>query len=70
MQYQCTECDKVHSTFAAAARCHHGIGGVTEIKCSGGEEAHEAHLHMNGECPWCGAYEPERATGEMPSDAR
>ncbi len=24
--------------------------------CSGGEDAHLAHLDMNDECPWCGAY--------------
>lgn len=22
--------------------------------CSGGYEAHMAHLELNGECPWCG----------------
>lgn len=22
--------------------------------CSGGEEAHYAHLDLNDECPWCG----------------
>ena len=22
-------------------------------------EAHEAHMSLNGECPWCGAYDPE-----------
>lgn len=22
-------------------------------------EAHEAHMRLNGECPWCGAYDPE-----------
>jgi hypothetical protein len=22
--------------------------------CSGGAEAHEAHMQLNGECPWCG----------------
>lgn len=21
-------------------------------------EAHEAHMEMNGECPWCGAFDP------------
>jgi hypothetical protein len=23
--------------------------------CPGGWEAHEAHLDLNDECPWCGA---------------
>jgi hypothetical protein len=31
MRYQCNECDEVHETFAAAANCHFGIGGVIEI---------------------------------------
>lgn len=22
-------------------------------------EGHEAHMALNGECPWCGAYDPE-----------
>lgn len=30
--FQCTECDAVHCTFEAAAACHHGIGGVAEVK--------------------------------------
>ena len=25
------------------------------VPCPGGAEAHEAHLDMNDECPWCGA---------------
>lgn len=36
-KFQCTECDKIHNTFAAAARCHHGIGGVIEIDAEGNE---------------------------------
>ena len=23
-------------------------------------EAHEAHMEVNGECPWCGAYDESR----------
>lgn len=23
--------------------------------CTGGPEAHAAHMELNGECPWCGA---------------
>lgn len=23
-------------------------------RCEGGQEAHEAHVDLNGECPWCG----------------
>lgn len=23
--------------------------------CPGGAEAHEGHMQMNGECPWCPA---------------
>lgn len=23
------------------------------------EEAHEAHMALNGECPWCGEYDAE-----------
>lgn len=29
--YRCTECDTIHPTFAAAARCHYGTGHVTEV---------------------------------------
>lgn len=29
-------------------------------QCEGGQEAHYAHMEMNGECPWCGAYDPEQ----------
>lgn len=25
--------------------------------CSGGWEAHEAHMELNGDCPWCGSYD-------------
>lgn len=35
-------------------------------------EAHDAHMEMNGECPWCGAGDEamfEAATGQMPADA-
>jgi len=28
--------------------------------CSGGREAHQAHLMLNGECPWCGLYDPSQ----------
>ena len=28
---------------------------VAAQECSGGEEAHEAHMAINDECPWCGA---------------
>lgn len=24
-------------------------------------EAHEAHMEINGECPWCGHYDPTTA---------
>ena len=27
-------------------------------ECPGGQEAHHAHMTLNGECPWCGAYDP------------
>ena len=30
--WQCTECDTLHLTFADAAACHHGIGGVIEVE--------------------------------------
>jgi hypothetical protein len=26
--------------------------------CGGGQEAHEAHMALNGECPWCGYADP------------
>jgi len=29
---------------------------TTAEKCSGGAEAHFAHIELNGECPWCGTY--------------
>lgn len=31
MSYRCTECDQTHATFAAAAGCHPGIGGVEDL---------------------------------------
>lgn len=30
-------------------------------QCPGGWEAHEAHLDLNGECPWCGTITPALA---------
>jgi hypothetical protein len=35
---------------------HGALSRVARDACTGGEEAHVAHLNMNGECPWCGAY--------------
>lgn len=29
--------------------------GLEALDCPGGEEAHHAHLELNGECPWCNA---------------
>lgn len=26
--------------------------------CPGGQEAHYAHMEVNGECPWCLTYDP------------
>jgi hypothetical protein len=28
--------------------------------CSGGGEAHEAHMEMNGDCPWCASYDKSK----------
>ena len=25
-------------------------------ECAGGADAHAAHMDLNGECPWCGAW--------------
>lgn len=30
-RYRCTECDTIHDSFAAAADCHPGIGGVRTV---------------------------------------
>jgi len=27
--------------------------------CPGGSESHDAHMAVDGECPWCSAYEPD-----------
>lgn len=27
--------------------------------CPGGIEAHDEHMDLNGECPWCGATEED-----------
>jgi len=35
----------------------HDLGAA---KCSGGWEAHEAHMDMNGDCPWCGSYDKSK----------
>jgi hypothetical protein len=32
---------------------------MSEEACPGGWEAHQAHLALNGECPWCGKVDPE-----------
>lgn len=32
---------------------------MTDAPCPD-PEAHEAHMQMNGECPWCGATDPTR----------
>jgi hypothetical protein len=32
-----------------------GVKRVLFEECSGGQEAHEAHMELNGECPWCSA---------------
>lgn len=34
-------------------------------RCPGGEEAHYAHMDMNGECPWCGMYQEQVETGQL-----
>jgi hypothetical protein len=31
--------------------------------CPGGEEAHDAHMDANGECPWCGELLPQCGWG-------
>jgi hypothetical protein len=28
---------------------------ATQATCPGGQDAHDEHLVLNGECPWCGA---------------
>lgn len=39
-----------------------------ESGCPGGPEAHDAHLAVNGECPWCSAYEPDARLGTIDDD--
>ena len=29
------------------------------LHCEGGQEAHQAHLEINDECPWCGYHRHE-----------
>jgi hypothetical protein len=28
--------------------------------CPGGSEAHEAHMEMNGDCPWCESFDKSK----------
>lgn len=28
-------------------------------------EAHDAHMRLNGECPWCGAFDPAQVDPTM-----
>jgi hypothetical protein len=38
-------------------------------ECPGGQEAHDAHMALNGECPWCGAVDRGRIVeGSEPED--
>jgi len=39
---------------------------IRQSGCPGGQEAHEAHLRLNGECPWCGAVEASYNTSLDP----
>lgn len=43
------DCGHDHSTEAEAWAC-------AAASCSGGVEAHEAHMELNDECPWCGVH--------------
>lgn len=61
----CCNCGKVEHTPEELAACiDSAVGPRQPEKFDKGArncempEAHEAHMAINGECPWCGAYDP------------